>query len=327
MDTIVIFQQMVILVLLLAVGFTIRRLKVIDDSANTVMMKLLLRVTVPATLIFAIVRSRPPEQEFRVLPSEVPVALFWIVLSFAIIGLLSWLAPVLMRAKKEEHGAYLNMGHYGNVNFMSIPLIIALIGANVLTSDSMVHAILYNIVFNLTIFSLGMKLIGGKEAKVNAKLFFSPVMIGGLLALLFFVLNVRVPEARETFGDIAQYIIFRPIGFLGDMTAPLSMLLLGSILGGMKMGDMFRGWRIYVITAVRLLVAPVLIWLILLPFNLDPVLMQVIVIMNASPMAISVAMFTINYNKHKEIVAQGIFISTLLSVITMPLIMWALPIF
>jgi len=326
MDTVVIFQQMLILVLLLAVGFTIRRLKVIDDSANTVMMKLLLRVTVPATLIYAIVNPRQP---FEVQPSYVPQSLFWIVLSFVIVGGLSWLAPILMRAKKEEHGAYLNMGHYGNVNFMSIPLIIALIGAYVLPNDSMVHAILYNIVFNLTIFSLGMKLIGGKEAKVNAKLFFSPVMIGGMLALLFFVIGLRVPgpELRDTVFGFFMYVTFRPVGFLGAMTAPLSMLLLGSILGGMKMGDMFRGWRIYVITAVRLIVAPILIWLVLMPFNLDPVLMQVIVIMNASPMAISVAMFTINYNKHKEIVAQGIFISTLLSVVTMPLIMWLLPIF
>jgi len=316
MDTTVIFQQMLILVLLMAVGYVVRRLKIIDDSANAVMTKLLLRVTVPATLIYSIA-----SRELNVERRQVPLLFLIIIISFAIVGVISWLAPLALRAKQAERGAYADMALFGNVNFMSIPLIIALISAEVLGSDAMLHAILYNIVFNLTIFSLGMKLIGGKQAKLNAKLFFSPVMIGGLLAILIFMLGVQVPATASTALDFTLQVLFRPIGFLGAMTAPMSMILLGSILGGMKLAEMFRGWRIYAITAVRLAVAPVAVYFALLPFSIDPTLLQVIIIMNASPMAISVAMFTINYGVHKEIVGKGIFISTLLSVLTMPLLL------
>jgi len=305
MNALFFFEQMLILVLLMAVGFAIRRLKVIDESANAIITQLLLKVTVPATLVSSIAGH-----QLDIARREVPLLLLVIMLSFAVVGVIAWLAPIAMRVEREQRGAYADMVLFGNVNFMGLPLIVAFIGAGILGPEAMLHAILYNIVFNLSIFSLGMKLIGGRRAKLDLKLFFSPVMLGGMLALLIFMLELPLP-----------YVVSRPVDFLGAATTPLAMVLLGSILGGMRLKEMLRGWRVYTVTALRLVVAPVAVFFALLPLPVDPTLLQVIVIMNAAPMAISVAMFSINYGVHKEMIGKGTFISTLLSVLTMPLLL------
>ena len=303
MDTSVILQQMIILFSLMAVGFLIRRLKVIDAQANAYLTKLLLRVTLPATLVSAISAS-----ELEVTRSAVPVLFLVIAFSFAVIAVLSWLAPLCFRAKREERGAYTAMGLFANVNFMGIPLTWALLGP-----DAMLYAILYNIVFNLAFFSLGMKLVGGKQANLSAKLFFSPAMLASFLSVLLFMLDIQLP-----------YVMDRSLGLLGAVTTPMAMILLGSILGAMDLGELFRGWRVYIITAVRLLIAPIVVYLALLPFSIDPMLLTVILIMSASPMAISTAMFTIHYDAHQEVVGKGIFLSTLFSVVTLPILLWFL---
>jgi len=300
MDTAIIFQQMLILVLVMAVGFVIRRLKLIDDVANGYLTKLLLRVTLPATLLSAISGST----------LEVPLGsvffLFAIIaLSFVVMAVPSWLFPFAFRTKRNERGAFIAMGLFGNVNFMGIPLANAFFGP-----DGMFYAILYNIVFNLLIFSLGMKLIGGERAKLSAKFFLSPVMIAAVTSVTLFLLDIQLP-----------YVAASGLRLVGGVTTPIAMMLLGSILGAMNFKEMFRGWRVYAVTAVRLIVAPVLVFLVFLPFSLSPLLLPVILVMSASPMAISTATFTIHYDTHQELVGKGIFISTLLSVLTMPLLL------
>ena len=298
----IIFEQMVVLVSLMATGFAIRRLKIIDDVANTYLTRLLLGVTLPALLIASALDGGMDMSR-----GEIPHFFLIITLSFLIMGALSMIAPLALKTKRDERGVFVAMGLFGNASFMGIPLVAAFL------PTGMLHAILYNIVFTPPLFSLGMKLIGGKEAKVSAKLFFSPAMVGGLLALLLFLLDIRLPS-----------VLHRSLGLLGGVTTPVAMILLGSVLGEMNLREMLRGWRVYAITAVRLLIAPLGVFFALSPFSIDPMLLQVIVLMSAAPMAVSLAMFTIHYDVHQQIVGKGIFLSTLFSVVTIPLLLFLL---
>ena len=92
MNALFLFEQMLILVLLMAVGFAIRRLKVIDESANAIITQLLLKVTVPATLVSSIAGH-----QLDIARREVPLLLLVIMLSFAVVGVIAWLAPIAMR--------------------------------------------------------------------------------------------------------------------------------------------------------------------------------------------------------------------------------------
>jgi len=300
MDTGLVFQQMLILVIIMAIGFFVRRIKLIDTRANTYLTKLLLKVTLPATMLTATANST-----LEVPFGHVFILSAAIIFSFVIMGILSFLAPLVMRTKRDETGAYAALGLFANVNFMGIPLTYALFGPN-----GMFYAVLYNIVFNLLVFSLGMKLIGGKKAKISVKFFLSPVMISSVIAVIMFLLGIRLP-----------YVLDSGARLLGGITSPLAMLLLGSILGGMQFREMFRGWRVYGISFVRLVIAPIAVYFLLSPLPISRLFLAVAVVMAASPMAVSLATFSIHYSAHEELVGKGIFLSTLFSVLTMPLVL------
>jgi len=300
MDAFVVFQQMLILVLVMSVGFAIRRMNILDDAANAYLTKLLLRVALPATLVSSLFDST-----LEVPPGEVFFLLGIILFLFAFTTLLSWGSPFLLRTERDERGVFIVMALLGNVGFMGIPLTYAFFG-----DDGMFYAVLYNIVFNFVTFSLGMKLIGGREAKLSIRFFFSPILLASLTSLFLFLLDIRPP-----------YEVSRAIGLIGGLTTPTAMILLGSVLGAMPLGEMFRGWRIYAVTFVRLIAMPFAVYLVLLPFPLPPLFVKVMLVMAASPIAISTATLTIHYGVHQEVVSKGIFISTLLSVITMPLVL------
>lgn len=303
MDTFAVFQQMLILVFVIAVGFSIRRMGIINEDTNAHLTRLILSVTMPATLLSALSGST----------LEVPLGNAFILLGIITLAHLfmiaiACLSPIALRADKSDRGVLATMALFGNATFIGIPLAYSFFGP-----DGMFYTLLLNIVNNLFLFSLGMKLVGGKQANLSAKLFFSPAMLASFLSVLLFMLDIQLP-----------YVMDRSLGLLGAVTTPMAMILLGSILGAMDLGELFRGWRVYIITAVRLLIAPIVVYLALLPFSIDPMLLTVILIMSASPMAISTAMFTIHYDAHQEVVGKGIFLSTLFSVVTLPILLWFL---
>lgn len=300
MDTSALFTQMSILVLIMAAGFLARRLLIIDSESKNHLTRLLLKLTLPATMI-ASTTGTP----IAIARSAVPRIFLIIAFSFFVMILLSILLVRLVKIKKENRGIHEAMALFGNTNFMGIPLVYAFFG-----SQAMLYGILYNIVFNLLIFSLGMKQIGGEKAKVSLGFFISPVMVSSVLAVIFFLVNLQLPATLHS-----------SIHLIGSITTPAAMLLLGAMLAEMNLRVVFRGTLMYVMVFARLFLMPIGVFFALKPFTLDPMLLQVILLMSATPVAISIAMFAIHYEKHQEIAAKSIFLSTLFSMFTMPLIL------
>lgn len=303
MDLSVLFMQMSILVLIMAAGFAARRFHIIDSESKGHLTRLLLKLTLPAVMIASMTGS-----PIAVSPADVPHIFLVIAFSFLLMIALSFVIVRLLPLSKGVRPIYSAIAIFGNTNFMGIPLTYAFFG-----EVAMLYAILYNIVFNLLIFSLGMWLIGGNQTKVSLSLFFSPLMVSSFLALFFFLFDIQFPT-----------VLHRSIHLLGSITTPAAMLLIGAMLAEMNFKVMFQGFWMYFMVFMRLLLLPFAVYLTLRPFSLDPLLLQVIMLMSATPVAISIAMFAINYNKEQELVAKSIFLSTLLSVFTMPLILMLL---
>ena len=300
MDLRIILEQMFILVLIMAVGFTARRFNVVDGDTKGHLTRLLLKLTLPAAILASTTDGAIDIARDALLGSFVTIAF-----SFLVMAVFSYVIVWLLRTKKEERGAYASMALFGNSNFMGLPLIYVFFG-----QTAMLYGILYSMVLHVMLFSLGMKQIGGQSAKISFQLFISPLMIASVLAVLFFMLNIQLPRVMHS-----------SIHLIGSITTPASMLLLGAMLGEMSFKAVLQGARVHMIVLTRLILMPALVYVALLPFAIEPLLLQVILIISATPMAISIAMFAINYDRHQEMVAKGVFLSTMLSVITMPLIM------
>ena len=308
MDTFAVFQQMLILVFVIAVGFSIRRMGIINEDTNAHLTKLILSVTMPATLLSALSGSTlevPLRNAFILLGIVTLAHLFMIAIAC--------LSPFALRADKSDRGVLATMALFGNATFIGIPLAYAFFGP-----DGMFYTLLLNIVNNLFLFSLGMKLVGGSRAKLSIKFFLSPVLISAVLAVTLFLANIQLP-----------FVINSGLRLIGSITTPAAMILLGSTLGAIEFGELFRGWRVYAITAVRLLIIPVSVFYFLVfisatIFPLSTLFLRVAIVIVASPMAVSTVTFAIHYGANKELASKGILLSTLFSVITMPFLLTVL---
>ena len=102
---------------------------------------------------------------------------------------------------------------------------------------------------------------------------------------------------------------------------PLSLLVVGSLLAGLSVGKVFASPRLWALTAVRLLVLPALLWLLLGWMNVEPPMVAgIAVILMAMPTAVNGSMLSMEYGGDTECMAQITFLTTLVSIITIPVV-------
>ena len=218
---------------------------------------------------------------------------------------------------------------FSNAAFMGIPLIAAVLEDTY--PGATLYASIYNITFNLVLWTLGVyfctsgrDLDGNNVAdhvdEIKNKMSFKkavlhPVTIAAVLGLIAFSfsLHTYLPEiATESFT------------MLKNLVAPLSMVVIGLRLADMKFTGCFTDKYLYIFLGLRHIALPAVMVLIvkLLPLigiALHPAVSAVIVIMAAAPAATSATMFAEMYSCDSPYVSRAVTISTLLSVLTMPL--------
>lgn len=126
-----------------------------------------------------------------------------------------------------------------------------------------------------------------------------------------FFLTSRSPCPRSTGGAVT---------LLGDLKTPLSRVVIGGVLAEMALKSVFTNWRVYVVSTMRLLLVPLLTWAILRPFITDPLMLGVPVILAAMPSAANAVLLAEEYRSDAELASQGVFISTLFCIVTIPVI-------
>ncbi|HBR07534.1 MAG TPA: hypothetical protein DD735_01410 [Clostridiales bacterium] len=87
---------------------------------------------------------------------------------------------------------------------------------------------------------------------------------------------------------------------------------------------MVRDWKIYIVSAARLLVCPVLVWAVMRLFVTDIMTLHILVILASAPVAMIASILTIQYDRNEALASKSVFISTLLSSVTMPFMIWLL---
>ena len=180
----------------------------------------------------------------------------------------------------------------------------------------MFYIAVLTIPFNLLIFLLGQIFIRScspqaRENKIsfNWRMILSPALTSTYLVIALVAFQVKTP-----------YIIGTAFSLVGNMTIPASLLVIGATLANIKVLEMFGNWRIYVMCALKLLGIPVLIFIIYSLSPFDHRYTDVLVILAAMPVASYGTMICLKENIDPKIMAQGTFMSTLLSIISIPVL-------
>lgn len=187
--------------------------------------------------------------------------------------------------------------------FIGYPVIAALFGA-----EALFYAVILVLPFNLMTFTLGPLMLTGAK-RFSLRQMFSPCVVSALLALILALGRLRPPA-----------MIGEALEFVGDVTVPLSLLFVGSLLAGIPLGRMLASPRLWILTAVRLLALPAALCFLLRWMGTDPLILGVAVTQMAMPAAVNGSLLCMEYGGDAECMAQITFVSTLASIVTIPII-------
>lgn len=299
MDISVIISQMAVLFIILAIGYCLNRLKVMDAGSDRILTKLVLNLAMPCTIISSVLG-----RENGVSGRDTAFFMLMIALTFAIAFAAVIPLPAILRNRKEDTGLYRFLVVFGNVGFMGFPVTMSIFG-----EESAFYVALFNIPFSLLAFSVGIIMVSGKGGKIRPGLFLNPSLIASALAILIFFLKIPVPG-----------IITKTAGQLGQLTTPLAMLVIGSTLAAIPPSEVFTQWRLYPVSFIKLVAVPLITWMVLRLLIDDPLMLGVLVVLAGMPTATSATMICMEYGGNEKLASKGIFITTLFSLITIPLL-------
>lgn len=296
-----VFAKMAMLVLIMLLGYLCARIGITGPEFNQRVTPLMVKVLLPATILNSVLSV--PDFTGRELLDYILVMTVMVALQM----LPAWFLPRLMRTRSEDVGATRLVTAFGNVGFVGLPVVAAIFG------DEMVFfASLCNIPFNLALYSCSAAQLSPDGGRVRWQDVLNAPVIATLLSVVLLLSRVHVP------GVLAD-----TISSVSGVTIPLSMLVIGTSLGGISVRSVLTDWRVYVVSAVRLLVCPLLTWLVLRPFAAGA-LLGIPVLMAACPSAMLVTALCLQYGRSDAFASKCIFLSTILSAVTIPLLIWLL---
>lgn len=295
-----VFNQVAILFLMLLTGYAARRLKVFDDNTTQGLSSILLKVTLPALIISSLQKPFAVELLHR---SGVLLVVSFLVYagSFIVAVVLSR----LMHVTPDEIGVFRFAIMFSNVGFMGYPVVQAVLG-----SDALFLTAIYNLPFNLLVFTVGVAVLSsGVRAKRSWRHYVSPATVSVLIGFVLFAGSVQLP-----------LVLSQALAQLGATTTPLSMILVGALLAKSSIREIFSNARVYTICLFRLLVLPLVVWLVLRAFLETGHMVSIPTIIAAMPVAANTAILAEEYSTAPEFASQAVFVSTLLSLVTIPLL-------
>ena len=303
-----VFSQMAMLFLIVAAGYAAKKVGWMDDGIDRGLSKLVLTVPLPAMILAATLDAESvPSLE------QLGSGFVFSLVCYVIMIIAAFALTFILRIHRGNQGVFRYMMLFGNVGFIGYPVCSAIFG-----SESLIYVSIFQIPFNLLCFTLGIWFIAqdndyGVKVKFSLKNFLSPCFVCCFAAVILTLLGVHsVPVLGETLST------------LGSMTTPASLLIIGSSLANLPLKELIGGGKLWISSFSRLLVIPAAIWFVLHFFVSDPVLLGTLIVLCGMPVATNGTMFCYEYGGNAKTMAQATFITTVFSLVTIPVLMMLL---
>lgn len=301
MDFTHMFGQMAVLFFCIVVGYLANRCRLMDGELNRRLSALVLNVTTPAMILASVMTGEE-------LPGwgEVGSILAVSLVSYGLAFLLAAVVPKLLRAPAEQAGAYRFMTVFGNVGFIGFPVVAAVFG-----DSAVFYASIFNLPFNLLVYTVGVLFLsGGKEAvKLDWKLLVSPCVLASLATLVIALGHIRFPA-----------LVGQAVDLLGQVTTPAALLIIGSSLAQLPIRTVAGTPRVWALAVLRLIVMPLLVFFLLRPFVHNQLILGIAMVVAGMPVASNCTILCLQYGGDQELASQGTFVTTLCSMVTIPLL-------
>lgn len=302
MDVTVVLFQMIQLFLVLGLGYLLFKIHILDEDFNKKLTRLLLNVTLPGVILSSVLKSSASQDAKNVLI----VFVIGIVI-YLLMPVLGFIITKLLKTPKAQQGLYMFMLVFSNIGFMGIPVMNAIYG-----NDSIFYLSIYNMLFNLFLYTVGARIMcygTVQKIEMSLKQLLTPGMVASVIALVFYFTGFK-----------PHTIIIDTCDMIGSLTTPLAMMIIGSTLAKLPLKEVFTEIRVYPFTIIKQVIIPAISYYVLKMIITDPLVLGVTLITISMPVANTAVLFATEYKSDEALAAKTVFITTLLSIITIPMI-------
>ncbi len=299
-------NTIIMLFITLVVGFIANRLGIIDETASKKLSRLIVTICQPALIISSLIKLPFTTENLK-------LGLTTLGIGIVVHLLLSAIAFVICRPFKDidEQKLIEFSIVFGNVGFIGFPILESLFGETGLFMGAF-----FIVSFHLVLWTWGIAIFARKRNDIKLtvkKIFINLGTVPCAIGFLLFVLKFKIPEFPVYFTTTLSH--------LGNMCTPVSMLIIGALIGRRNLVAFFTSWKAYFLSFIKLIVAPLLVcfFIKLLGFDNDMVLFMTAVC--SLPTATMVSILAEMYNNKPEFSAQLVGMSSLLSVATVPVVL------
>jgi predicted permease len=293
-----IINQVIILALIMGIGIIARKKGMLNEEVNSKLSDFLLNITLPCLIVTSFSFEYSAE-----MMNNVKMIFFYSVLIHIVLIFISKVFAVKFSEGSKKVIRFVTV--FSNSGFMGFPVLFGLYG-----NIGVFYGAVFNIPWNIFMLSFGSMLFNGKKDLKSLKSVIThPGIIATMIGMLMFVFSLSMPLPLE-----------KALVSVGAMTTPLSMIIVGSMLAEIKLKEVFSGFAVYYVSAVRLIAAPLLTLAIMKLLHADQLLTEIAVTVEAMPAAVIATVLASKFGGDTKLASRCVFISTILSMITIPLI-------
>lgn len=296
-------ESVISLFIIILVGVYGSKKKIITAKMNKGLVDILIQIALPFMILSSFIH--PYDNTIR---SNVLQTFYYSIITYIIIILLSYLLLFPIRNDKKIILHFANV--FINTGYVGFPILYSIYGA-----EGVVYGSIFNMLFVILLWTYGLALfrgsIAGNTLKLELKnIILNPSIIAVCLGILIMILNIQLPSA-----------LLLSIRAIGSITGPLSMIIIGVILSNVKIKQYLGDWTIYYGITTKLIIIPILIYSISFLLGPPSKPLNTVILMSAMPASTMTSILAESFEKEKEYAAVFVSITTLLSLITVPILL------
>lgn len=285
-------------VLLVGLGYLLKKRGMISDELERGISNLVVNVFFPFSVIASSNNDFSADKVKNILTIMV-IALIYYIMAI----LISTKLGKLLRFSEKDQHIFMTMSTFANTGFIGVPVVLELYG-----NEGMLYAVIYNMFYQLFFFTYGMAMLSG-DGHLRIRDAWNPCTKSALLACALFLFQIRFPAPVQD-----------TIETIGGMVVPLSMLVIGFSLTGIRFREILTDFRAYYVSLLRLIVFPGLVFFGCHALGVGRELTMIAMLMSGIPSGSMNVIMAKQFGCDIEYATKAVIQSMIFGVVTIPLI-------
>lgn len=294
----IVLNKVISLFLIMLIGVYGSKRKIITEEVNKGLSSMLINITLPIMVVTSFIFDYDEEIKNNVIKS-----FYYSGITIIITILVSYIFLKPIKSDKKFILQFANV--FSNCGFIGFPIINSIYG-----TEGVVYTSIFNMFFTIFVWTYGVLLFTGEMNKKEIiRVLKNPSVIAVYIGMIIFIFRINIPTVLET-----------TMNLVGGMTSPLSMIIVGVILTKVDFKKYLKDFNIYYGSVLKLIILPIILLIIFRLLKINSIVSNTMILLTAMPTAAMTSIFAESYNKGKEYASMMVFITTLLSLISFPII-------